>query len=61
MGLKAWVREEGTLRCIQLLQYEEEDWVWDIAALKLKRSKYEQGHTRERAWHVRLFINPNTF
>ncbi|QCE10314.1 hypothetical protein DEO72_LG10g1542 [Vigna unguiculata] len=51
MGLKAWVRHEGTLRCTQLLQYEEEDWVRDIATLKLKRSKHEQGHTRERTWH----------
>jgi len=54
MGLKAWVRHEGTLRCTQLLQYEEEDWVRDIATLKLKRSKHEQGHTRERTWHVRF-------
>jgi len=45
MGLKAWVREEGTLCCTQLLQYEEDDWVRDIAATKLQRSKHDQVHT----------------
>ena len=36
IGLKPWVREAGTLRCTQLLQYEEDDWVRDIAATKLQ-------------------------
>ncbi|XP_027927447.1 uncharacterized protein LOC114184334 [Vigna unguiculata] len=49
IGLKAWVREEGTLRCTQLLQYEEDDWVRDIAATKLQRSNHEQEKDKEVA------------
>jgi len=41
--------DEGKLRCTQLLEYKEEDWVRDIAAFKLnvpntRKVKHEKEH-----------------